>query len=135
MRFFNSHKKLTYPNHYIMQTCICMLIALLVFTWKSMHHSVFGNFSTYNVIETELNHFQPIFHLWANQVAGFFQQNVWENTCKRVTFYVKMQVKSRSCTGVFSHILLIKTKTWFSHMWNIGWKWVKQKAPCFLKSW
>ena len=25
--------------------CICMLIVLLVFTWKSLHHSVFSHFS------------------------------------------------------------------------------------------
>ena len=84
-----------------MQTCICMLIALLVFTWKSMHHSVFSNFPTYNVIETELTNFQSMFHLWANQVAGFYQQNVWKSTCERVTLYVKMQVKCHSCTGFF----------------------------------
>ena len=41
-----------------------------------MHHCVFSNFSTYNVIETELTHFQLMLHLWENQVAGFYQQNM-----------------------------------------------------------
>ena len=35
-----------------------------------------GHFSTYNVIETEMTHCQPMFHLLANQVVGFYQHNV-----------------------------------------------------------
>ena len=72
-----------------------------------MHLNYDTFFDRDNQDSAYLTYFRPMFHLWENQVDGFYQQNVWKTPVEGhgPASLLKMLL-FHSC---FSHILLVKT--------------------------